>query len=415
MNTSYVPVAATFSKDASFYGSKFPVTYIYEGQGARVKGSDGKWYLDWVSGLGACLLGYGEGTYKTGFSAYVKMHVDKGNGFSLPSELEYVVAEQLAHVVGARIPGWTAEDLQVRWVKTGSDACGAATRLARAATGRTTVVSNGYHGDYEEFVALTPPAHGCNKHLRDSIVSLEFNANIDAALEKRGYAAHNVAAVIVEQGIAEPDPTWYADLRKWCNTKGALLILDEVVTGLRYAVGGACELYKIQPDLICLGKSLGNGLPIAALVGPREYMSWFARNDPVFVSSTNFGDTTSLAAARYVLTNWDDDSVDHLWDIGERLLWGLRHAGYTVLGNAPRSLLQFTDAYEKAYFIWQMAERGIIMNRPNFPKLCNTAADVDLTIEAATEVFKDLQKLGQKGLREILTPDDLPKVLFTNR
>jgi len=116
--------------------------------------------------------------------------------------------------------------------------------------------------------------------------------------------------------------------------------MDEIVTGLRYAIGGVSELYAIQPDLICLGKALGNGLPISVLAGRQEYLNWFNRIDPVFCSSTFWGESIGLAAAQSVLEQWDKDKVDYLWQIGNRLIVGLIKSAWNVIGDPAEPVLR---------------------------------------------------------------------------
>jgi len=140
-----IPVAGTFSKDSAFYGKNFQLRYFEEGSGARVKGDNGKWYIDWVCALGANFLGYGN----TGWEQYVNMWLRKGTAFSLPHRLEYEVATKLCGLLNKNIVHWQATPLQVRWVKTGSDACDAAIRLARAVTGKSYILSYGYHGSHK--------------------------------------------------------------------------------------------------------------------------------------------------------------------------------------------------------------------------------------------------------------------------
>jgi len=402
----YTPIASTFSKSPDFWGVDFPVQYIREGQGAYLKGNDGKWYLDWVSSLGACLLGHGDGVAKAKWSNYLMYHARRGLSFSLPSYLEEEVAELLVHQMQQHVPGWANTPLQVRWLKTGSDACDAAIRLARAMKiSHQAVASSGYHGWHDSFVATTTPAHGIIYDAHEWIQSFDFNALPEN---------YDYAGVILEQGIVEPEKDYYTKLRAFCNQHKSLLIMDEVVTGFRYAMGGASQVYGVQPDLICLGKALGNGFPIAALVGPTEYMSWFSRNDPVFVSSTNFGDAMSLAAAKYVLENWNKQSVAQIYEMGSALMTDMRAAGWQVIGHAPRSLMQFASDSEKAYFIRRMAEQGILMNRPNFPNLCHTLDDEKKTYEAAKVIRAEVDAMGSAKL-ETLMRDKLPTVLFRNR
>ena len=408
MNINSVPIAATFSKDSTFWGHNFPVQYLTEGSGARVRANDGKWYLDWVSGLGAILLGYSN----VEFNAAVALQVQRGAGFSLPSHIEYEAAEKLTTLFQKQLAHWHTVPLQVRWVKTGSDACIAALRLARAVTGKKVVLSYGYHGWHADFISMTPPAHGIIPEVSGYMQSIQWN-DFDSLMQYDD--RDDIAAVIIEQPLEEPGRDWYTALRRFCDEHQALLIMDEVVTGFRYALGGATEKYDVEPDLICLGKSLGNGYPIAALVGPREYMSWFSRNDPVFVSSTNAGDAVSLMAANKFLEIWPEaGNLRHIWKIGEKLLTGLREVGWKVPGNPPRSVIIFDDDYEKAFFILEMVKRDILINRPNMPNLAHTKLNVIDTVTAARGIYTEMCEIGLSGVHERIG-NKLPTVLFRNR
>lgn len=211
--------------------------------------------------------------------------------------------------------------------------------------------------------------------------------------------------------MQEPPRGWYADVRRFCDRHRAVLIMDEIVTGLRYGLGGACQCWEIVPDIVCMGKSLGNGMAVSAMVGDSEFFNWFRRKDPCFVSSTHFGNAVDLAAADAVLDLWNQDGIKHLATIGQVLIDGLRGVGYHLIGDAPRSLLQFDSPAERAYFIVAMRDRGILMNRPNIPNLAHTLGDVVCTVEAARDVKNEMANVDV----EALMASKLPKVLFEGR
>lgn len=407
MRFDRVPVAATFSKDARFWGKDFQPRYLIAGNGCLVKDNEGHEYIDWVSGLGANFLGHAH----VGFVSHVNMWLRRGTAFSLPHMLEYTVAEKLTDMLAEHVSGWSNAQLQVRWVKEGSGACDAAVRLARAVTGKPHIISYGYHGWDETFVTLTPPAHGIVPDLGGYIHPTQFN---DIASVEQYSNRDDIAAIIVEQPLAEPNKEWYPALRKFCDDHNALLIMDEVVTGLRYARGGASEMYAVKLDLMCTGKALGNGLPLGALIGPTEYMQWFSRNDPVFVSSTNAGDVASLAAADFVLDYVQNGKyLKHLYTIGGKLIDGLREAGWTVSGNAPRSLVMLESDAQKAFLISYLRDCGILLNRPNFPTMAHTEADVIQTVEAAHKAHNLWNELDDTEKETWIKR--APTVLFRNR
>jgi glutamate-1-semialdehyde 2,1-aminomutase len=401
-----VPVASTFSKDPRAWG--LPAnTPAWAGKGGEAKLTNGRTCIDWVCGLGTNLLGYDCEEIVN----EVVWQANRGASFSLPHYLEYTVAEKLVEMLGDHVPGWEGVDLQVRYGKTGTDACAGAVRLARAVTGCDTVISVGYHGWQDCTICTQPPAWGIPMAVRELTVPAKFGclADLYSIAEDR---KNKIACVIVEQGIEEPNG-YYTGLRQFCDDCGALLVMDEVVTGLRYALGGTCEVYGIHPDIVCMGKALGNGMPISAIVAPDEYMGWFGREDPVFMSSTTFGDALSLAAANVVLDMWTEESVSQIWEIGLQLMKGLNEAGWKTVGHAPRSVLMFEDDLEKGYFIQEMFKRGVMMNRPNFPCLAHTEKQVQRTILEACHVRSTY--LGNKmagKLEELVT---IPHVLFRGR
>jgi glutamate-1-semialdehyde aminotransferase len=317
---------------------------------------------------------------------------------TLPSEYEEDVAKQLALLLGDRVPGWLPDDVGIRFCKSGSDATTMAIRLVRAVTGREKVLTfeNGYHGWHSWTVGRTDPAWGITSYERLDSYScgVQWDDRNSLCLQA---TPKQYAAVIFEHPAIDADPDWYKLLRKWCDKHGILLIADEVVTGLRYAPGGACERYGIEPDIVCLGKGLGNGAEVAAVAGRKEYMDWFARTDPVFCSSTTWGNPLPLACAGWVLHHWNDSKVRDLWETGERLMTGLREAGWDVFGHGARSVLRFTSPQEQAFFIHDMFARGFMMNRPNFPCLAMTVDDEYRTVTAATETRNVYEQLGGTG------------------
>jgi len=412
INTQYLSMAGTFSKHPKMFGFDNDLCVLGPNDGnipsSEIILSDGSVCTDWISGLGSNLLGY----YHPAMGNHrVSDEFDCSGGYSLVHHLEYEMAELMANKIGSRILGWNPKRTQVRFLKTGSDANSAAVRLARAITGKETILQCGYSGWHSEFISATPPAHGIpTGYKRDLVRHIKFNDKTSVAMAAR----HKFAAIIIEQPPLEPDEDWYLFLREICNKSQALLIMDEVVTGLRWGVAGACEAYNIAPDLITYGKALGGGLTLSAIMGPTEYMSWFARNDPVFVSSTMFGETLALAAGKALLEYWDDEKVLQIYTTGKALMDGLRDAGLKVIGHPPRSLLVYENDYEKAYFIHGMLKRGHLFNRPNFPTLAHTKDDTESARCAAIDLMTERVQLGNQEIRKMMK-DKLPVTLFRSR
>ena len=404
----YTPSAGTYSKSYCFFGKDFPVHYLVDSKGSMVRGNDARWYIDWISGLGANLLGYDD---RNGFYTYIATKIKHGISYSLPHELEYTVAQKLVTLLKMYVPGWNNEELQVRWVLSGSDACGAAIRLAKAVK-QGIVLSSGYHGQNSEFIAATPPAHG----LYDipGVKTFEFDSFPETGEE--------VSAVIIEVPPVVKRVAYFDDLRRWCDEHNALLIIDEVVTGLRYARGGACELFNIKPDIVCMGKALGGGMPIAAVVAKKELMDWFnpvnrPNNDPVFISSTNSGSLGGLAAANFILDYVENGKyLKHIETIGFTLKNKLIEIGYNVIGNAARNLIIWDNDAHKAFTIRYFFDNGILLNRPNFPNMCHTMENVNDTIEIAKEAMVYWKWINENSPEEVQHwIDNAPITMFRNR
>lgn len=276
---------------------------VQGGQGCQVWDREGRTYTDWIAGL--CALGLGHG-YPDVDESVVTQITQHGVTFPLPSYFEVEVAEELCAALK-----WPES---VRWVKTGSEATGGAMLIARKATGRALILSIGYHGWHPGHLKGTNLVEGpwgdidwLRNHLRGSYV----------------------AGVLLEPMRDLLPPAGYlAAVREECQRARTLLIFDEVVTGFRWAVGGAGEYYGIRPDLACFGKALANGYPLGAIVGPRDLMAYADG-----VSSTFGGECTGLAAARAVLGVYAREPViKRMWEVGEYLMSQMAKAGHPMLG-----------------------------------------------------------------------------------
>ena len=272
----------------------FPL-FAQEGHGAYVVDDRGRQYLDCAGANAAVPLGYGY----AGVVREVQAAVEQGSLLSLPHVLEAEVSETFLRTCAP----WAQ---QVRWLRTGSEATHAALKIARAATGRRTVLIGdwAYHGWHE----------WCASASQESVVRYPHGF---APLEAFG-ASGPIAAVFYEPHRWErPARSWLRDLRAWCTEHGALLVFDEMVYGLRWARGGAAEYYGIVPDLACFGKALGNGVPVACVCGPEPFM----RHATPEVSGTYGGDAIGLSAARAVLqAHAERDVIEELWGNG-RATW----------------------------------------------------------------------------------------------
>lgn len=383
-----VPGASqTLSKGPGmFVEGAYPV-FLERGRGCRVWDVDGHEYVDYILALASITLGY---AYPE-ITEAVARQLERGSIFSLPHPLEVEVSEELAAVIPC------AE--MVRFVKTGSEADAAAVRVARAATGRDVVLVCGYAGWHEWYAVTTPRSKGIPKEVSRFIASFEYNslASLEAAL-----AEHHgqVAAVVMEPVLLEtPAPGFLEGVKAAAHRHGALLIFDEIVSGFRWAVGGAQEHFGVVPDLATFGKGMANGLPLAAIVGRRELMREF---EDVFVSSTFGGDALALAACRATLGVYRREPViAHLWQMGRRFQEGFtavaarlavpaRALGYPV---HPKIVIDHrspeTQRLLMSLFLQETAARGAIFHFAGFNiSYSHSAADVDLTLGACEHALR---------------------------
>jgi glutamate-1-semialdehyde aminotransferase len=406
----------TLSKGADRFVNGVSPKFISHGIGSHVWDVDENEYIDWPMGLGAILLGYGVVTVSNGL----------GSTFTLPHDSEVDLAEKLVEIIPC------AE--MVRFCKNGSDATEGAVRIARAVTGRKHIAYCGYHGSHD-WSAVTG---GLLRGLIDDGYVHRFEYNNLDSLESI-VSEFECAAVIMEQGLEKPkifsSKTYIGEGKFDTNYEGnflqmakvvanshwSLFILDEIVTGFRYALGGASELYNVRPDLACYGKAMGNGLPISAIVGKREYMQTLTEG--VFFSNTFSGETTAIAAALKTIEIVQRENViPQLWEKGTALRAWIQNAADVVglkinlRGNPVRSVLEIPDengnndlmAY--SLFLQETHKRGVLFGIPIFPCWAHTDGDIKKTVEAVEAAFTFIKKAKDSGdpLVNFLEGDPIP-------
>ena len=392
----------TFSKGRRAYVEGVGPAFVARARGSHVWDVDGHEYIDYPMGLGAVTLGH---AYPAVNEA-VTRQLAEGVSFSVAHPLEVALAETLTEI----LPG---ADM-VRFGKNGSDATSGAVRAARALTGRDVIACCGYHGWQDWYIATTTRAAGIPKAVRELTVPFAYN---DLASLERVFADHRgrVAAVIMEPvGVVPPAPGFLQAVRDLAHREGALLIFDEIVTGFRLALGGAQEMFGVIPDLSCFGKGMGNGFPIAAVVGRRDLMEVF---DQLFFSFTFGGEAASLAAALATVREMCDKPViPHLWRQGERLRDGFnalaraaglgRHA--ECVGYPPRTVITFADpaggdpAVLKTLFLQEAIKRGILLGGGMNVSFSHDDDDVTRTLatyEAALAEVAAAVKAGDAARR----------------
>jgi len=279
--------------------------FIARGKGARVWDADDNEYLDYVCSWGPLILGHAPPRILEAIAEAAA----QGTSFGAPTEREVLFAELIRKLVPS------IEKL--RLVSSGTEATMSALRLARGFTGRDKVlkVEGGYHGHGDSFLvragsgAMTfgvPDSAGVPAGVAADTLTIPYN-DLDAACRMFAQQGHEIAALIIEpvagnMGVVPPLPGYLEGLRDATRRAGSLLILDEVITGFRVAPGGAQALYRVQPDLTCLGKIIGGGLPVGAYGGRAEIMDRVAPDGPVYQAGTLSGNPLAVAAGHAALT-----------------------------------------------------------------------------------------------------------------
>jgi glutamate-1-semialdehyde 2,1-aminomutase len=337
--------------------------------GCRVEDESGREYVDCIMALGAVALGYGHPAVIRAAAAAL----EQGVVGPLAPALEGDLAEEIR-----RLMPWMQ---QVRFLKTGAEACAAAVRLARAFTGRQAVLGCGYHGWLDLGLAGTLP-FGDAGATRDAIRA----------------QGDGLAAVIVEPVVErEADREWFDVLRGETRALGALFIIDEVKTACRLAIGGATERYGLEPDLVVIGKAIANGFPLAAVGGRHDVMH---RVRDTWISSTLATEFVSLAASLATLGVMEREGVPRaLRRTGRRLLDGLERIAAahvplvtSAVGLPEMCFLAFGDEATSAAVAAGTARRGVLFKRAayNFVSLAHDDASVDLVLGAVDETLRDL-------------------------
>lgn len=399
------------SKGPSQWAQDCAPGYLLRGRGARVQDVDGRWFLDFPMALGPIVLGYGH----PAVDEAIRRQLADGIVFSLPHPVELDVAQRIVEIVP------NAE--RVRFAKSGSDVTSAAIRLARAITGRELVLASGYHGWHDWYIGSTSWSAGVPRAVRELTQTVTWG-DLEDLRDKLTRRRGEVAAVILEPaGRAEPTSDYLQGVVELAHEHGALAVFDEVITGLRLAPGGAQERYGVNADLVCLGKALGNGMPIAALAGPAAIMHAL---EGVFFSGTHGGETLSLAAARATIDVMRSQPVhEHLWRLGRRLQEGVRAAiqregierWVSCGGAAPWTIVDVAEPVPsgvklpaKTLLQQEMLKRGVLYNGSNFICLAHDEEDVDEAIDAYAHAFARLAEALPDSVEKLLESEPVTQI-----
>lgn len=387
------------SRRPSKYAFGVSPVYAQSARGARFVDVDGNEYIDWVSGIGAILLGYADEVVDEAVSAQLR----KGTLYSINHELEVELAEELVSLVPC------AE--MVRYAKGGGEACAIAVRIARGTTGRDTVLFCGYHGWHDWYLAANHLAQrSLDAHLFPGIepigvprclegTAIPFPYADAAALEQQLLQHRGqVAAIIMEPFRSEWPPEGYlADVRRLATEHGAVLIFDEVSTGIRFSAGGVQPVVGVTPDMAVFAKSISNGYPMGVVVGTREVMEPSAR---MFISSTYWSDTIGLRAALTTLRESRRRNVpEYLEQFGSRLQSELNRVAQETeapvrcvgLARHPQLAFDVDDPLLRqqltTLYIQEMARRGCHGYPSFYLNAAQKEPELEQTVAAARETF----------------------------
>jgi glutamate-1-semialdehyde 2,1-aminomutase len=392
--------------------------FFKKAAGSRVTAADGRQFIDYVGSWGPMILGH---AHPEVIAAVQRVAAD-GLSFGAPTELETALARRVVELV-------PSIEL-VRFVSSGTEATMSAIRLARGFTGRDTIVKfeGCYHGHSDSLLikagsgALTlgvPTSPGVPKELAAHTITLTYNDSdqVRDAFLKLG---ERVACIIVEpvagnMNCVPPAPGFLQTLREVCDQSGALLILDEVMTGFRVALGGAQQLYGVRPDLTTLGKIIGGGMPVGAFGGRRDIMQRLAPLGPIYQAGTLSGNPVAMAAGLATLNliavpGFHARLASSTELLMQRLTGAAAQAGIALVTNHVCGMfgLFFTDAPKVSTFAEVMAcdverfrrffhamlDAGVYLApsafEAGFLSAAHSSADIDLTVAAAAKVFAGL-------------------------
>ena len=390
--------------------------FIKRAKGAHLEDIDGNRFIDYVMSWGPLIHGHAP----AGLTAALTAAAKRGTSFGAPSPLEVALGEK----VRALMPSLE----RVRFVSSGTEATMSAIRVARAATGRDKIIkfAGCYHGHADAFLVQagsgaltlgTPTSPGVTRASAADTLVASYN-NLASVQQVFDANRDTVAALIVEpiagnMGVVPPADGFLRALREVCSANGALLIFDEVISGFRAAAGGAQSIARVTPDLTCLGKIIGGGLPVGAYGGRADLMERVSPAGPVYQAGTLSGNPLAMTAGLWCLERLKPRLYQNLAALGRRLAVGLadaaRGAGVPLQVNAVGSVLTpfFTDRpvhdYESATsantdtyarFFRAMLAKGVYPPPSQFEawflSAAHTAKDVDRTIAAARAAMRSL-------------------------
>lgn len=405
----------------SFRGVGGTPPFIASAHGSHVTDIDGNTYIDYVGSWGPMIVGHANLQVLDA----IKDASLRGTSYGAPTELETEMAEKIRELVPSM--------QLVRMTNSGTEATMSVLRLARAYTGRKKIIKfiGCYHGHHDSLLVKAgsgmatlgvPDSPGVPTETAENTISLPYN-DIEAVKAAFEQYPNEIAAAIIEpiagnMGLVLPKSGYLRELRRVTEANGALLIFDEVMCGFRASLGGAQYVYSVRPDLTCLGKVIGGGLPVGAYGGREDIMSMISPAGPVYQAGTLSGNPLAMAAGLETLKIISEDpELPHQPDFTQKLTVKTRQlcGGFMEAAKAAGLKLQFhqagsmfctfftdkpvtdyasaatsdTEAYR--IFFHSMLEQGIYMAPSQFETAfvssAHTQEDIDKTIEASKVAF----------------------------
>lgn len=377
----------TFSKSKTQFPFGVSPYFIAKANGSKIWDVDGNEYIDFINSLGAITLGYNDIDVLNS----VRQQLEIGTIFSLPNEIEILVAEKLKEIIPC------CE--MVRFGKNGSDATSGAIRVSRAYTKRDYVAVCGYHGWQDWYIGSTSRNLGVPKSVQDLTLSFKYN-EIESLHKLFKDYPDQIACVIMEpMNVKEPEKEFLKEVKAITKENKAVFILDEMVTGFRYANGGAQEYFGVIPDLATFGKGMANGYPISAIVGKSKIMSLF---EDVFFSFTFGGETLSLAAALATMNKYQKYPViETMHKNGSNIILKLNYLikefqlqeVFSISGHPCWTFLnvnsykKYSNWQIKTLFLQEMFASGILTFGTHNLSYAHSEEDINKLLAAYENVF----------------------------
>jgi glutamate-1-semialdehyde 2,1-aminomutase len=393
-------------------------SYYSKAKGCEVWDIDGNKYIDFAQmGVGSCVLGYSDDEV----NAAIYKAIENGGMCTLNSYEEVQLAEKLIE-----LHPWAD---MVRYARTGGEMCAVAIRIARAATGRTKIAFCGYHGWHDWYLAsnisnssnldgqLLPgldPA-GVPRELMSTAIPFNYN-RIDELQRLLDANSDDIGAIIMEPYREhEPEPGFLDSVRTIANKVGAVLIFDEVTSGFRMNLGGIHLKYSVEPDMAIFGKAMGNGYPIAALIGKKSVMDAAQKT---FISSTMWSERVGFAAALATLRKMESNDVpDRLIEYGQNIAAGWlalsrsHNLDIAISGMPPLISLKFEYSDPLAVqtlYAQEMLTKGYLLGGSVYTSDAYSGELIEKFLNDSDQAFKKISKAIKSGeLKEYLLNDTI--------